>query len=411
MHAVDSSDHITDFESASDHVITLRKIQQLNTPLGVVDGRSVNPWLRNRPSRTNATGTWRSVFESDVDATYEDGDGTTSSRSGRRWKYRGPWLSGMTEGEFQNFIQREVRRRKGEFREYLRRHLGRARAAERRHAERQMLESVTEGEGEGDEASEASIANEDLSDSELDHAIRRLRQDPASITPLIHDFLDLPANPVGGLLSYTDGGDGFYAETGPPKTHPSAGLTYLRTAAVLDNHPVLGPQAQPTPVQARVLSARGGGGTSILGVAGVAAEDRVHSSFANREGNSMSAPVTGDPTTPRGTKVWVRVVKASVDAGGRIDLNVASATRNSVMIHQGKPEEIRDIARDAAYQGATSRSSTRLAESLPSGLASAQRSRTPTTRSDLGWRGKVAGGSHSYEKLSSLLNADSSALG
>merc|ERR1711964_913431 len=66
-----------------------------------------------------------------------------------------------------------------------------------------------------------------------------------------------------------------YAETGPPKTHPSAGLSYSLTNAHTYNHPVWGPQKNPPPVQSRVVmpkSAATGQFGAALGVGGFVTE-------------------------------------------------------------------------------------------------------------------------------------------
>ncbi|KAF5015891.1 hypothetical protein F66182_12603, partial [Fusarium sp. NRRL 66182] len=74
----------------------------------------------------------------------------------------------------------------------------------------------------------------------------------------------------------------------PPRTHPSAGLAYTRSGAVVYNHPSYGPQQAMRPVQARVLTAktrkRRYKRRPVLGVAGIAYEDEAESMEDNTRG-------------------------------------------------------------------------------------------------------------------------------
>src|ERR1700761_5981563 len=73
----------------------------------------------------------------------------------------------------------------------------------------------------------------------------------ATTRKAIVEFLDLPASAIATDLSINDPFEGDFT------THPSAGLSYHRTHAVLENHPIYGPLKASTPHQGRVLLGRG----------------------------------------------------------------------------------------------------------------------------------------------------------
>src|SRR5204862_1333548 len=64
----------------------------------------------------------RSVFEEDSDFTFVP-KGTETESDFKRWKFRGPWLAGMTEGEFTQYIKKRIRNRRQEFRGFLKKKL------------------------------------------------------------------------------------------------------------------------------------------------------------------------------------------------------------------------------------------------------------------------------------------------
>ena len=288
---VDSIDHITDFGSAGDHVLTLRKWQQMGTPLSVAEDRSTR-------ASTQQERYSRSVFESNYDNTFQD----DSDPNKQRWKYRGPWLAGKTEGEFKRYVERDVKSRRLDFKRFLRERL----AEERRIArQREATES-----GENLEGSD-SVA---VSDGDVEVYIKRLRSDEYKLHRLIEEYLDLPRGRGAATTSYD--------KRGPPTTHPSAGLSYLRTAAHTYNHPLLGPQEEPPPVQARVIRPQTTANQlkydkALIGVGGVVADDDRLSFTRDKTG------ITGyNPDSPGGAKVYIRVpTKASIDSRGRIELS------------------------------------------------------------------------------------------
>lgn len=296
---VDSIDHITDFSSAADHVLTLRKWQELGTPLSMAEEKTAKASAQQERYP-------RSVFESKHDNTYQD----DSDPSQQRWKYRGPWLAGKTEGEFKRYVEKDVKRQKSGFKRFLRERLAEEKATARR---REATES-----GEDFEAPD-SVA---VSEEDVEVYVRSLRNDERKLHTLIEEYLDLPRDRGSATTTYD--------KKGPPTTHPSAGLSYLRTGSFTYNHPLLGPQEEPAPVQARVIrpqttAANTKHDRALIGVGGVVAEDDRQSFTRDSTG------ITGyNPDIPGGAKVYIRLpTRASVDSRGRID-RVTIRPRNKI---------------------------------------------------------------------------------
>ena len=287
---VDSIDHITDFSSAADHVLTLRKWQQMGTPLSIAEEKST------RASRQQERYS-RSVFESNYDNTFQD----DSDPNKQRWKYKGPWLAGKTEGEFKQYVERDVKSRRLDFKRFLRERLEEERRIAR---QREATESGQDLEGSD------SVA---VSEGDVEVYIKHLRNDEDKLHRLVEEYLDLPRDRGTATTSYD--------KKGPPTTHPSAGLSYLRTAAHTYNHPLLGPQEEPPPVQARVIRPQTTANNmkydkALIGVGGVVADDDRLTFVRDKTG------ITGyNPDIPGGAKVYIHApTKASVDPRGRIEL-------------------------------------------------------------------------------------------
>ena len=253
-----------------------------------------------------------SVFESRHDNTFQD----DSDPSRQRWKYKGPWLAGKTEGEFKRYVEKNVKMRRLEFKSFLRERLAEERILARR---REATES-----GEDPEISDSVPVSEE----DLDVYVRHLRTDEHKLHTLIEEYLDLPRK---------QGSPTSYDKTGPPTTHPSAGLSYLRTGSCTYNHPLLGPQEEQAPVKARVirpqtLTSNFRYDRALLGVGGVVADDERLAFVRDSTG------ITGyDPDVPGGAKIYIRVpTRASVDPHGRIGLSTTRPRdRTSENIAQG----------------------------------------------------------------------------
>lgn len=316
---IDSIDHITEFESAADYTITLRKWQEMNVPISVA---LPPPTVIEEVRSLHPSG---SVFETSLDNT-DPGNGKTKSA---RWKFKGPWLAHKSEGEFQQYVQKDVRRQKFAFREFL---LSELRARMVKDQKRIALDSGQDFESRW----------KPVSARDLNAFIRQLRQDRESLHHLIEKFLDLPNYHVlSGEISKADlkstakTKEHVFMEAGPPETHPAAGLSYLRTASHVHNHPVLGPQEEEPPVQGRVLTPRlprKGHTRAFVGIAGVVTEDdrpilhkkTVPYGIANF-----------DPAIPGGTKEFYHPEHASIDSRGRVTLLVKHAESDALTVYKG----------------------------------------------------------------------------
>ena len=310
----------------------------------------------------------QSVFEDELNST----DVTRKARlSGRkRWKYKGPWLPGKNEGEFQDYVNGEIKRRRPEFQKFVRKWLEGKKAAG-------LLGAAT-AKGKRAEAVLKNVVK--ISDEELREGIIKLRQESTDLWALIWEFLDLPgappqdtthpaddmANSTGLSIAATD------IDQGPPITHPSAGLSYLRTASTVSNHPVLGPMTYPHPVQGRIMQYGPAPGNSkqnriLVGVAGVVGTDDVDKPFSETE---YDEPLKFDPDLVGGTKIWVHPRRAVVDSKGRIKLTVHRASRNTRTlwgVEESKKSELDDVVKgvDKAVPDLSPSSRTRARSMLP----------------------------------------------
>ncbi len=313
---IDSIDHITDFGSAADHALNVRKWQELNMALLIQEKRKTAS--RDLP-------TPRSVFDSRYDNTYINENKPSSGLAKQRWKYKGPWLAGKTDGEFNDYVEKKVKRRKLDFRRFLGYHLEQTKAAaqSREAAEKgEDLETLSSGE----------VA---VSEDEIEGYMRHLRDNKMDLHTLVEEFLDLPraeGQSLGGSSSH-------YDEKGPPTTHPSAGLSYLRTDSHIYNHPELGPQENKAPIQGRVIVPQKTGDRmnteAFIGVAGVVGKD-IRKTFFKEPADEGGAGVGRfDPDIPGGGKLWTHPQRASIDSHGRIDLVLDRAEKNAIHVAQG----------------------------------------------------------------------------
>lgn len=331
---VDSIEHVTDFASAADHTLSLEKWQEMNVAISLPHfiPSSATSSISNMELRP------KSVFENKYDFTALDNH--KKDEAGQmRWKYEGPWLATLTEGEFQKFIRKFVRPRKNEFRQFLREQLA------SRLTKDAKSRAVNEG---GDEAAESAmeVRPGDLTEDQLTDYLRELRQDRPTLFDLVGKFLDLPPieppgqlDIIGDLVprqSRTLDRENPYALHGPPITHPSAGLSYLRTSSFLDNHPAYGPLRYHPPVQGRVFvsssDANSLGKSGTLGLGGfVVGSKQISSEYRN------STPLY-DPSAEGGQKVWAHVFSAQVNSRGRVLLHAEEvadkATRESRLVQQ-----------------------------------------------------------------------------
>ncbi|CAG7925043.1 unnamed protein product [Penicillium olsonii] len=306
VHALDTYEHVTDFESAADHTMTLEKFQELHMPMSL-------------PSKVNYSTTivprHSSPFETDLDNT-ETSEGLREPGA-KQFRHTGPWLAGQTESEFLAYLKK-VAVQKPELLQKLREQLTVKRNAE--------LRKQAQDNGE-DIAAEAVT----ISDAEFESYIKTLRNDPFALGPVVFELLDLasppavPSERVGRKYFQpppTNLSSPEYAVSGPPKTHPSAGLSYTRSHALIYNHPKFGPQTHERPVEARILRPKGKFkgrmSRATAGIGGIAVEDL----------NAMSFVASGAPpgltyfdaTIKGGGKYWVTPIRAAMDNQGRLNL-------------------------------------------------------------------------------------------
>ena len=331
----DTYEHVTDYESASDHVMTLEKFQELNMPVSLF--AKVNYSNGLVPPH-------QSPFESHLDNTHVSKG--IKEPGVKQFRQSGPSLADMTEAQFVNYLGK-VRKNKGDIMGELVRRIKSNIVAQRR--------KEAQDKGEDLESLSAEVSME-----EIQEYARTLRHDPTALGPMVFELLDLPASlpvPNGrmGDKYYESPGSRMaaseYATVGLPKTHPSAGLAYQRTHAPIYNHPSYGPQAFQRPVQARILRPKGKykGKTSkaIAGVGGIATEDLNTLNFVEQGGPRGLRHL--DPTVPGGGKYYVSPVRSYIDPDGKVILSTyrasAAARAPYGLEEYQKPTSISDAAR------------------------------------------------------------------
>lgn len=299
QNGIDSTEHITDFESAADHVLTLQKWKELNLP------------IRFKKNKTRDDST--SVFEAKLDNT-----SVPASSSHQRWRYNGPWLAGQTGMEFDALLK-GLKDRKPEFQRFVRARLNAESSVTRRQ------EAIDAGR----DLSQGQVV--EVTDEEFDEHMYYLRATPSAFGPLIAEFLDLPEGPRGtaSTVSFKEGfsygrttlaAEG-YCETGPPKTHPSAGLSYYRSGAHVANHPTFGPQGYNPPVASRILRPSIRRKAGDVGIAGFVASNSASSTLLPENTNSWRP-------TPGGMKVVACPKAAAIDSSGRVILDAENAPKD-----------------------------------------------------------------------------------
>lgn len=317
VRGIDTPEHVADFESAADHALTLRKFQELHIPIqheakeqtggyrndvikvhrsvfrSTHDNTSAAP--SSRVEANSSTGIWPEIGSQDVfnqlpdqlkqiqaqvdereKASQDDRLDQSGNRAleaatktrvppqlHKRWRYSGPSLIQMSGMEFSDYIHSLGQKERDLLIDKIKKIMVHRRK-ERARDKGEGLEGITE----------ESITPEDIA-----KYMRYLRNSPSKFGPILAEMLDLPEGPskawkaenepweYGRMTLATEA----WTVKGPPKTHPSAGLSYLRSAAFAHNHPVLGPQKSSLPVVARAVKTRSkpaGGNDVDYGVAG-----------------------------------------------------------------------------------------------------------------------------------------------
>lgn len=330
VNKVDAIEEVTDFDSASDHSLTLLKFQEMNMAITVPPARKSDVY----ESYTKPV----SVFEEDSDITaFEPGQELESEN--KRWRFSGPWLAGMPDGEFERYLEKSVRHRRGDFRAYLRQHMAKEQTAEKRRA---ALEA-----GQDDKAV-TEIPVEAITDEIYTENLRRLRADRIELYRVISRFLDLApvsieaeTQNIGSMahnVSREFRQTGPYSVHGPPITHPSAGLSYLRTRNFQENHALYGPQREHAPVKSRVLHPRhnpSGVFNAVIGAGGFVAQTSIgDNSIGVRRTSGAKGLEELDLTTKGGAKKYFGIRSATVDSNGRISVAVDDSSPQAVMVAQ-----------------------------------------------------------------------------
>ncbi|KAL4880826.1 mitochondrial ribosomal protein MRP51 [Aspergillus karnatakaensis] len=307
INALDTFEHVTDFDSAADHTVTLEKFQDLHLPISL-------------PSRITYASNIRpkhdSPFEEHVDNT-EMSD-IRNEAEAKRFRLNGPWLAGMTETEFDAYLKK-VQKDKPELLRKIRKDFIAKRKAERRK------EAIDSGKHL------SQLPRTRVTHDDFQNYLKTLRGSPYLLGPVIFKLLNIASFPVPpndriGRGEYFPGNitnlsAKEYSFSGPPKTHPSAGLSYMRSHASVHNHPQYGPQAWQRPVEARILrskSRRGKPARFIVGIAGIAVDESSVAAYSS----DLTPPGMSqfDSTIPGGAKYHVSPHRASIAADGRINL-------------------------------------------------------------------------------------------
>lgn len=365
---MDTLEHITDFDSATDHTLSYAKWREMSIPMytepTAKTGTGSNYGAPPRLTAFNPNTDNTIIHESDKRSRSSFNslplgyDRATRIRAQRmdvndkpvqsRWKYEGPDLVSMTQSEFESFVRSEVALPKiqEEFRQFL------WTVLEWRNKQDADIEASRKGQ-QAAENTEQETTEQDPSvhipsREQFQKWMMELRSAPQNLSTelskLIRDFFDLPPfpeeikisqNPVHKMLTADLAKDTIPARTAP--THPSAGLSYIKTDAFMENHPEYGPQAERAPVQARLLRSRSGGfgfsDFSLVGVGGFSAKDR-----ASKGAAKSDALANWHFAEQSKNKVWVKPHFAFVDANGKINLEIERAQEEPIAVAGGMPD-------------------------------------------------------------------------
>lgn len=292
-----------------------------------------------------------SVFEPQLDNVSPS---TTSSQ--RKWRHTGPWLSGQTGWEFDALLKRAMDR-KSEFQTHLRTRL---------NAERNMSRRQAAIDAGADLDQEQGV---EITDEEFSEHMHYLRETPPAFGPLIAEFLDLPEGPSSTTSTPSAESDFLYGrstlaaelykEVGPPKTHPSAGISYIRSGAHVFNHPIFGPQSRSPPVFARVLRPTIRRRTGEIGIAGFVVSGAVTSTIL---------PIDRKPPIPGGAMLVLRPTSAAISSNGRVLLSADNASSELRRVYgfpvAGRLRDGRDSSKQPAREERDMMNS-RMARMLP----------------------------------------------
>ncbi|KAJ3558322.1 hypothetical protein NPX13_g9733 [Xylaria arbuscula] len=351
---MDSTEHVTDFQSASDHTMTLKKFQELNMSISLPVAR-VNGVADNSTNGRHPT----SVFEENGDITAM-GPEQAQSPETNRWKFKGPWLAGMTDGEFSKWLEKSVRTRRAEFRFFLKEELAKD------------LTHTRSDEANRDNLPEPpAVKGSDITEAQFIDYLRDIRKDRLVLFRHVSRFLDLA--PLANESKFwtemkpNRPQDLFkenpYSTHGPPITHPSAGLSYLRTPNFMDNHPIYGPQKYHPVVKARVVKPTHMATAvrdPVIGVAGFIAERANDQKVLGKSvTNPRQVALSNLNFEGRGGhKLYYQVDSATIDSSGRVRIAVSDPPQNSMTELVAKELVGDDGMKNDVYKGAMQDAST-----------------------------------------------------
>ncbi|KAH7071007.1 mitochondrial ribosomal protein MRP51 [Paraphoma chrysanthemicola] len=383
---LDTIEHVTDFDSAADHVRTRQKWQELGVPMmrGLTQMRDTD--LSGTPpggafERRDDTTSYDTNLGIDEAGLYlealKENLKKNSARTqfhpfspppvdaevhnSKRWKHDGPWLPGMNAQDFTAYLGKQISKRRDEFNDYLREFVKNEIYTTRQLAASKSGELAPEDIEEAQKWQEKrSRAWAKISEKDIQNGIEALRRETANnplgsklVTKLIMPFLRLPTIKFKYTAYAEDASNRdidqyqFDQESAPLSTHPSAGLGYLRTKSYIANHPILGPQSAPSPVPARVVQPRTTAfkkeAYAKLGVGGFVANDQYRStdtSSATRASISNARDVeTIDIETPGGKKIPVQPMFGSVTNDGRIHIKLKRSTGAEIQVARGELDD------------------------------------------------------------------------
>ncbi|RMZ79285.1 hypothetical protein DV737_g3505, partial [Chaetothyriales sp. CBS 132003] len=314
---IDSEGHVTDFESAADHVQTVAKWQEVHFQV-----KNQPSWVADRRMSSRLDGGGPSVFHAGLDNTTVKSEGALQRaqsaearetaiegpehlreafnqfRSDReahalgaaqplppppkpqppkkvdakRWRYAGPWLAGLSELEFEAYLRQLDKQKIAVFEDHLKAKI--------------RVRKERESAGKADNGTVA-LPQIEVTEQDLKDEMRTLRHSPSTFGPEIADFLDLPDGPANAPV-FTSRSEARWSQrstptvaslsyriVGPPRTHPSAGFSYVTSNQYAKNSAQYGPQLPTYHLPTRHLKDRRGrdDGQQVLGIGGFVARN------------------------------------------------------------------------------------------------------------------------------------------
>lgn len=234
----------------------------------------------------------------------------------KRWRYKGPWLAGLSNLEFESYLSKLDSATVKAFREYLKQKI---------IADRQKQHLNANSGARGEVYDIAEEPSSEVSEEEISKHLQFLRHKPNDFGPEIAAFFDLARGPTfhsdddSKEFSYPNDSTAAskdYEKFGPPRTHPSAGFSYLRSEQIAINHPTKGPMDLERPLPARIMkegfTTNDANARKSIGVGG----------FIARLGQTGRMSDAEWRITPGGPKTSVTFYDAAVSNDGSLELGV-----------------------------------------------------------------------------------------